>query len=195
MREPLGSLIAEHKMKRTQNLFGVTVLGAGVAGAAFGQTGPPYDPQQLPVLQGRVAIVGHRDPPHQRNCARLQSVNGDAIAGLDREDELRAEMRRQMDLGSVIEDQPVDIAGWREAVLTTRATVTDNGPGGPAGPREREEPLTALGHVKAQLRGPRGDLHGVVLEDGTIVRLPPDEADRLAAQLAPGLPLYVEGEG
>jgi hypothetical protein len=48
---------------------------------------------------------------------------------------------------------------------------------------------------KRSLHGPRGDLNGVLLEDGTIVRLPPEEADRLAAQLAPGQPLYVEGDG
>ncbi|HEY1431630.1 MAG TPA: hypothetical protein VGF39_08395, partial [Stellaceae bacterium] len=76
----------------------------------------------------------------------------------------------------------------------TSATVTDNGPDGPAGPRGRGQPLSAEGHIKAQLHGPRGDLNGVLLEDGTIVRLPPDEAERLAAQLAPSQPLYVEGD-
>jgi hypothetical protein len=44
-------------------------------------------------------------------------VNGDTIAGLDRKDELGAEVRRQMDFGSVLEDQPVDVPSRRQAVL------------------------------------------------------------------------------
>ena len=40
--------------------------------------------------------------------------------------------------------------------------------------------------MKAQLHTPRGDVDGVLLEDGTIVRLPPPEAQKLAALLADG---------
>jgi hypothetical protein len=36
---------------------------------------------------------------------------------------------------------------------------------------------------------------GCSSRDGTIVRLPSDEAERLATQLAAGQPLYVEGDG
>ncbi len=61
----------------------------------------------------------------------------------------------------------------------TGNTVTDNGAGGPRGPRGAEQSLTAQGRIKAQLHGPRGELNGVLLEDGTIVRLPPPEAQRL----------------
>ncbi len=37
--------------------------------------------------------------------------------------------------------------------------------------------LTATGRIKAQLHGPRGDLNGALLEDGTIIRLPPPGSD------------------
>jgi hypothetical protein len=77
----------------------------------------------------------------------------------------------------------------------TGSTITDNGPSGARGPRESGQPLSAQGHIKAQLHEPQGDLNGVLLEDGTIVRLPPPEALRFAAQLAPGQMLYVDGEG
>jgi len=70
--------------------------------------------------------------------------------------------------------------------------VIDSGPSGPAGSGQS---LQASGHVKAQLHGRRGELNGVLLEDGTIIHLPPDEADRLASQLAVGQPLYVTGYG
>jgi hypothetical protein len=71
-------------------------------------------------------------------------------------------------------------------------TVTDSGPPGPGGTGLA---LQASGHIKAQLHGPRGDLNGVLLEDGTIVRLPPDQAQQIAAQLAVGQPIYEMGDG
>jgi len=51
------------------------------------------------------------------------------------------------------------------------------------------------GRIKAQLHDRRGTLNGVLLEDGTIVRMPPPEAERLAANLAVGQPLYASGDG
>lgn len=55
--------------------------------------------------------------------------------------------------------------------------------------------LSDQGQVKEQLHGPRGELNGVLLTDGTIVRLPPPEAERLAAQLAQGDTVVVSGHG
>ena len=46
-----------------------------------------------------------------------------------------------------------------------------------------------------QLHGPRGDLNGVLLEDGTMVHLPPPEAARRVADLAVGRPVSVSGFG
>jgi hypothetical protein len=74
----------------------------------------------------------------------------------------------------------------------TGNTVTDNGPGGS---RDAQQVLTVQGRIKAQLHGPQGEPNGALLEDGTIVRLPPPEADRLASELTPGASLYVEGDG
>ena len=79
----------------------------------------------------------------------------------------------------------------------TSQSVTDTGPaGGPRGPRgPAGQPMEAQGKVKQDLYGPRGDLNGVLLDDGTQVHLPPPEAQRLAAQLAPGQTVYVKGMG
>lgn len=49
--------------------------------------------------------------------------------------------------------------------------------------------------VKMQLHGPRGDLNGALLADGTIVRLPPPAAERASGQLAAGQALFVRGFG
>ena len=50
-------------------------------------------------------------------------------------------------------------------------------PAGPPASGEAQQTLEAAGRIKAQLHGPRGDLNGVLLEDGTIVRLPPPEGN------------------
>jgi hypothetical protein len=70
---------------------------------------------------GAGRVVGHRHCLDHRDRTRLQSVNGDSIARFDRKDELGAEMRRQMDFGSVLKDQPVDVATGRQAVLANLA--------------------------------------------------------------------------
>jgi Histidine kinase-, DNA gyrase B-, and HSP90-like ATPase len=47
--------------------------------------------------------------------------------------------------------------------------------------------------VRMALHGPRGDVNGALLEDGTVLRLPPPEAERFASILQPGQILIAEG--
>ena len=70
----------------------------------------------------------------------------------------------------------------------------DRGPEG-RGPDRDGPVITAQGVIKAQLHGPRGDLNGVLLQDGTIVRLPPPEAQSREAALAVGQTIFVRGGG
>jgi hypothetical protein len=44
------------------------------------------------------------------------------------------------------------------------------------------------------LHGPRGDVNGALLEDGSVLRLPPPEAYRFTNLLQPGNPLVAEGD-
>lgn len=76
----------------------------------------------------------------------------------------------------------------------TGNTVVDSGPaGGPGpGPRAATQAMTLQGRVQMSLHGPRGELNGAMLEDGTILRLPPPEAERLQA---PGQPVVIQGDG
>ena len=48
--------------------------------------------------------------------------------------------------------------------------------------------------VKMQLHGPRGELNGVLLADGTIVHMPPPAAERFATLLVPGQAIAVAGD-
>jgi hypothetical protein len=55
--------------------------------------------------------------------------------------------------------------------------------------------LELSGKVKSALHNPRGETDGVLLEDGSQVRLPPPEAKRLAEQIKPGSAITVRGMG
>jgi len=79
----------------------------------------------------------------------------------------------------------------------TGYTVVDSGPGaGPgAGSRGARQAMSLQSRVQMSLHGPRGELNGAMLEDGTIVRLPPPDAQRLAALLMPGQTIVVQGDG
>ena len=160
-----------------------------------GQTAATYDNNELPATQGKVAEYsltprGDVDgliltdgtevhlPPHLGTQLVYAVKPGDAVTIHG----LRARAVAMVQAMSVTND-------------ATGKSVTNDGLGGPPGPRGAEQPLTAQGQIKAQLHGPQGELNGALLVDGTIVRLPPPEAQRLAANLAPGAPLYVQGNG
>ncbi|MCJ2108808.1 OB-fold nucleic acid binding domain-containing protein [Methylobacterium sp. E-041] len=70
----------------------------------------------------------------------------------------------------------------------TGATVIDLGPPG----RDRSE-TTVTGRVAMPLHGKRGEINGVLLADGTQVRMPPREAERWNAELRAGRVLTVRG--
>lgn len=169
-----------------------TTLLAGAAGLAIAQTVSTYDPNQLPAIQGKVAEYsltprGDVDgliladgtevhlPPHLGTALVYAVRPGDAVTIHG----LRARAVPMVQAMSVSND-------------ATDATVLDNGPGGPRG---MPQAMTVQGRVKQQLHGPQGELNGALLEGGTIVRLPPPEAQRLAADLTPGASLYVQGSG
>jgi len=89
----------------------------------------------------------------------------------------------------------------------TGVAVVDNGPKAPGGkgrefgrPKGGPKRLAAdgvqtdlQGRVKAALHGRKGEVNGALLDDGTVLRLPPPEAERFAALLAPGQNIAVRG--
>jgi hypothetical protein len=79
----------------------------------------------------------------------------------------------------------------------TGYAVIDRGPGaGPGpGPREARQAMSLQGRVQMSPHGPRGELNGAMLKDGTILRLPPSEPAHLAALLMPGQTIVVQGDG
>lgn len=196
---------------QTRHILLAATLIAGGAGAAIAQgamgSAVTYDPAQLPAIQGKVASYS-------------LTPRGD-VEGLILTDGTEVHMAPHLGTQLVFAVKPGDavtIRGLKARSVpmvqamsitndATSTAVTDNGPsggppdgpgrGGPRGPRSGadQQQLTAQGRIKAALHGRQGEVNGAILEDGTIVRLPPPEAQRLAAQLTPGSALYVQGQG
>ena len=171
-------------------------------------TGPLYNPDQLPAQRGRVQQF-------------TLSPRGD-IDGLILADGTEVKTPPHLSTQIAYSIKPGDnviIHGLHAAALpliqaasitdeATGRTVIDNGPPGPgpgpapplppvepeAGPSAPIPGLSEVqGRVRMVLHGPRGDVNGALLEDGTVLRLPPPEAYRFTNLLQPGQALVAEG--
>jgi hypothetical protein len=94
------------------------------------------------------------------------------------------------------------IAAIAAIAITTadRTEIVDHGPGH-ADKHKREEPEHKVeenadlrGLVRLSLFGPKGELRGALLTDGTVVRVGPEEAKHVAHMLAAGAKLAVRGK-
>jgi hypothetical protein len=65
----------------------------------------------------------------------------------------------------------------------------------PHKPHGERPSMEAFGEVKMALHGPKGELRGAVLDDGTSLRMPPHAAAELAAYLTPGVHVHAWGRG
>ena len=173
----------------------VLALGVGSAALVGAQPMPPapagLDLAQLPETRGVVARYiltprGEVDgfllqdgtqvhvPPHLSTQLVFAVKPGDAVA-----------VRGLRALGAPM------VTAVSVANAASGATVTDAG----GGPRGAGQSMDVEGQVQATLRGARGEVNGAVLADGTILRLPPREAERFATLLQPGQTVAARGDG
>jgi hypothetical protein len=105
--------------------------------------------------------------------------------------------------------ESVAVRGWSVGVpgfvVATALTgqggrsVIDQGPPapgmGPPPPRLQagEREVTMEGRVQQLLHGPRGDINGAMLDNGTTVKIPPHAWMQIASLLQPGQTLTVQG--
>ncbi|HUC71762.1 MAG TPA: hypothetical protein VMS01_11265 [Stellaceae bacterium] len=178
--------------------------------AAAADTAPLYNPDQLPAQRGQV---------QQFTLTPRGDIDGLILAD-GTEVKTPPHLSTQIAY-SVKPGDTVVIHGLHAAALpliqaasitdeATARTVVDNGPPepgrGPGGPPPRPPPapdagpgaalpgLTQVpGRVRMALHGPRGDVNGALLDDGTVLRLPPPEAYRFTDLLQPGQALVAEG--
>lgn len=176
-------------LHKTRLLLSAAVVASTVAVAgAVAQVGT-YDLSQLPETKGVVKQFtlsprGDVDglilqdgtevnfPPHLGTQVVFAIKPGDAISIRG----LRARMTPLIDAASIRND-------------ASGATITD------AGPHARPDAIATLvtGTIAQLLHGKRGEVNGALLDDGTIVRLPPHEVARLGDLFTVGKPLAVSG--
>ena len=172
-------------------------LMAGIAtlavsgGVALAQMSGAYDPAQLPEMKGKV---------QQYSLTPRGDVDGLILADGT---EVHFPPNNSTELVFVVRPgDAVTIHGLkaRAAPMVAAMSITNDASGatvtaGGRRPRGPESLIEASGTVKATLHGVAGEPNGVLLDDGTIVRLPPPEAGRLADKLAVGQKLFVRGDG
>jgi hypothetical protein len=117
-------------------------------------------------------------------------------------------------LDAVRPGAPVRVRGVRPRGVAMIAAVSIAPEDGPrivdAGPPEHDKDrkaerkhaahaarsaMEAQGVVRQTLHGPKGEVRGVLLEDGRAGRFPPHAAKAVAALLVPGKPVVLRGEG
>lgn len=155
------------------------------------------DPTSLPETRGKVTrfllnphgevdglVVGSRQvhvPPHLSKQITRHIALGDAIR-------VRGVKPRDADMIAAVS-------------MTTRSGVVilDEGPHHDGKPHHKPDverkPMDASGEVVLSLFGPKGELRGALLDDGTSLRMPPHAAAELAAYLMPGAHVHAWGHG
>jgi hypothetical protein len=118
---------------------------------------------------------------------------------------LAAEIEAAIQIGDTISVRGVRPRGANiiAAVALTAGrgkAIIDNGPGDEDRRKERRRGnkpirMEAEGVVRLSLFGPRGELRGALLEDGTIVRIGSEEAAALVELLRPGARIALCGTG
>ncbi|MDR5781579.1 hypothetical protein QCE63_19455 [Caballeronia sp. LZ065] len=155
------------------------------------------DPTSLPETRGKVTrfllnphgevdglVVGSRQvhvPPHLSKQLARHVALGDSIR-------VRGVKPRDADMLAAVS-------------LTTKSGVVilDEGPHHDGKPHHKPDverkPMDASGEVALSLFGPKGELRGALLDDGTSLRMPPHAAAELASYLMPGAHVHAWGHG
>ena len=125
----------------------------------------------------QASILVHT-PPHMETELTRHVIAGDVVG-------VRGVRPRKADLIAAV------------AVTTTNgACIIDPGPD-----HDREHPklerkkMSAEGTVRLSLFGPKGELRGALLADGTVIRIGPKEAEQVAKLLHPNAKIAVRGDG
>jgi hypothetical protein len=163
------------------------------------------DPDRLPKIEGRVErfIVN----PHREIDGVILLGAGETTL-VHVPPHLSAEIEASIGIGDVIGVHGARLRGTSmiAAVALVAAdgrAIVDQGQQRkrdeePRKPKDQQlsrmKDMKIAGTVRMLLPAPKGELRGALLDDGSIVRLGPKEANRFAAFLQPGASLAVRGE-
>jgi hypothetical protein len=155
------------------------------------------DPTSLPETRGKVTrfllnphgeidglLLGSRQvhfPPHLSKQLARQVAPGDEIR-------VRGVKPRGADMIAAV-----------SLVTKSGALSIDEGPHHHGAkhqkPHVERKPMEAFGEVTLSLFGPKGELRGALLDDGTCLRMPPHAAAELIDYLSPGAHVHAWGHG
>ncbi len=115
---------------------------------------------------------------------------------------MAAEIEAAIQIGDAISVRGIrprqaDIIAAVALTASSGRTIVDNGPTDDEHETHRTSanPMRAEGVVRLSLFGPKGELRGALLTDGTVVRIGPKEAASLAELLRPGALIALCGAG
>lgn len=159
-------------------------------GMGMGRGTPAFDPAQLPEFKGKVA---------QYTLSPRGEVDGLILA-----DGTEVQVPPHLSTALVFSVKPgdsVSIRGLKAKALpmVSAVTITNDASGavigGDTGFRPGGPTMEASGKIKEILHTPRGDVGGALLEDGTVIRMPPPAAQKLSNLLVVGQTIAVKGMG
>jgi hypothetical protein len=217
----MSGVLAMDQMLRRLLFGGAALVSCGIAGLAAAQPmsqqppaqavaapappSPPglatYDVQQSPAARGtvqRFTLTPRGDldsfvlsdgtdvhlPPHLSAQPATAVRPGDSVS---------VRGYRSVTVPLVVATAVTNAAS-NETIVDRGRPPPGFGPPPPAGvPTPGAQPTSLNGRVQTSIYDPAGDLNGAVLNDGTIVRLPPPTAYQSASLLAPGQSISVQG--
>ena len=155
------------------------------------------DPNQLPATRGTVSrflLNPHGEPDG-------------FLLGKDRQvhfpPHLAAQVTRHIAIGDKVlvrglKPRTADMVAAVSITCADGKTIIDDGPPHD-GPHHRKvdaetQPMEVRGAVLMSLYGPKGELRGALLDDGTALRMPPHAAKELQAYLQPGVHVQAWGQ-
>jgi hypothetical protein len=155
------------------------------------------DPDSLPEVTGTIERFVLN--PHGEVDGFVMTSEGATVL-VHTPPHMEADLTRHARIGDKVGVRGVKPRGadlFAAVAVTARngRRIVDDGPD-----HDREHPKRehrcgdAAGTVQLSLFGPKGELRGALLTDGTVVRIGPKEAEGIADLLAPGASLAVRGD-
>lgn len=157
------------------------------------------DPDSLPEMKGRVERFLLN--PHGEIDGFVMTSEANTPVLVHAPPHLEAEITRHLKPGDVVRVRGVRPRGANlfAAVRLTASNgtqIVDHGPDhNRKHPKLEKKKISTGGTVRLSLFGPKGELRGALLNDGTVIRIGPKEARQLAKLLAPGAMVAVSGDG
>jgi hypothetical protein len=157
------------------------------------------DPDSLPELQGTIERFVLN--PHGEVDGFVMIGERETPVLVHTPPHMEAEITRHLKPGEMVRVRGVrprnaDLVAAVAVIAAGGVRIVDDGPDDERDhPKVEKKKMAISGTVRLSLFGPKGELRGALLTDGTAIRIGPKEAKEIAALLKPGATIAVSGEG